>query len=80
MTEKKKASSHLAAKQKSKSATGGRKDAKTAASSALSQRVSTRREKDGKPVRVVLAPISSGSLKREEVSRAVNKILLARKK
>ena len=39
------------------------------------QHVSTRRTSDGSAVRVVLTPISSGSLKRDSVERAVSKVL-----
>lgn len=53
---------------------------KSLAGSALAQHVSTRRTADGRSVRVVLTPISSGSLTRERVSKAVARVLTNPKK
>ena len=64
---------------KSKGAKAGH-TVKSVAGSALTQHVSARRTADGKMVRVILAPISSGSLKRERVDLAVSKVLASRKK
>lgn len=52
----------------------------SAAASALTQHVSTRRTADGRMVRVVLTPISSGSLKRDRVEAVVARVLSHRKK
>jgi hypothetical protein len=48
---------------------------KTLAGSTLTQQVSTRRDADGRSVRVVLSPISSGSLSRDRVSKVVARVL-----
>lgn len=53
---------------------------KSVAGSALTQHVGVRRTADGKMVRIVLAPIKSGSLKRDRVDLAVSKVLASRKK
>lgn len=49
-----------------------------AASSALTQHVSTRRTAAGKSVRVVLKPIKTGSLTRDRVDKVVVRVLTAR--
>lgn len=53
--------------------------AKSLAGSALTQHVSTRRAADGQTTRVVLKPISSGTLVPRRVEQAVSRVLTGRK-
>lgn len=53
--------------------------AKSLAGSVLTQHVSTRRTADGRTLRVVLKPISSGTLAPRRVEKAVSRVLTARK-
>jgi|GEM_PF-565334 len=53
--------------------------AKSLAGSALTQHVSTRRTSDGRTLRVVLKPISSGTLTPRRVEQAVSRVLTDRK-